>query len=113
NHPARVDGTVNGGRRLLCRAADALDPVCVDKDKSVGKDRPLAIDGYHITVLDQNFGHSQDFPSAADEHSTGFSHSCASSFTRDQWASLPGVALRLLPLPSDRALPETGLPPVA
>src|SRR5204863_4210541 len=87
NHPARVDGAVDGSRRLLCRAADALDLVCVDKDKSVGKHPPLAIDGYHITVLDQNFGHSQDFPSAADEHSTDCSQSSASSFTRDQWAS--------------------------
>jgi hypothetical protein len=56
-HPAGVDGALDGFRRDLCRAADAFDLASIDQNKSARMHASAMIDGYHVTVFDQDSGH--------------------------------------------------------
>ena len=65
DHPACIDRAIDGDLRSSGSTADAFDPASVDQDKSARVDASPAIDGYHVTALDQDSGHSRGFPFVA------------------------------------------------
>jgi hypothetical protein len=66
NHPACIDRAIDGHLWSLGSTADAFDLASVDQDKSAGVYTSPAIDGHHVTALDQDCGHSRGSPFAGE-----------------------------------------------